>query len=339
MKIQNNVNLKNLLTMKIGGIAKNYTQVFSEDEVKRAVDYAKNNNLDIWVLGDGSNTIAKSSEYNGLIVHNKIDGINYKEQDGGYLFSVGSGVIWDDFVKKTVEKDLSGVEALSMIPGSVGASPVQNIGAYGQEVSETIVKVRYFDVDKGIFCEKTNNECEFKYRDSFFKKQKAGKCIITRVDFLLHKKRPKEPFYASVEKYCSDTGTEIETVQDLRGVVVAVRSQRRLPNPKEIPNSGSFFKNAIVNSDVKQKLAEKYPEMSFYEMKNNKWKIATGWMIDYLGYRGKEVFGIVVYEKNALVLTNPNGVGYLELSLAKKQIIDDVYSVFGVKIEQEPVEI
>ncbi len=330
--------LKNFTSIKLGGEAKLFVEANSEKDVESAVKYAQDNGLKIFVLGGGNNSIGRDEGYDGLIFKNNILGIKTTGQDSALqTFQVGAGEDWDNFVKFTVEQNLSGIEALSAIPGTVGASPVQNIGAYGQEVSETIQSLRAYDIENRKFVELQNDQCEFGYRSSIFREEMAGRYIITQVTFKLSKSAPRPPFYKAVENYLDQHNITDFTSQIIRQAVMEIRADK-LPDPKIKPNAGSFFKNAIVDLETYRTLVKQYPDMPSYPM-NDKVKIPTGWLIDQAGLKGQEINGIKIHDKNALVLINQSAKSYSDLATARQQIIDTVKDKFGITIEQEPLEI
>ena len=227
-------------TMQLGGNAHYMVIVHTEDELLDAVRYAQKNQLKTMVLGSGSNIVFSDKGYDGLVILNQITGISIDPVTG--LASAKSGSNWDEFVKKSVENNLSGIEALSLIPGTVGASPVNNIGAYGQEVKDTITKVRALDTQSLIYIELLNEDCQFSYRDSIFKSIEYGKYIITEVFFKLTPVTNEytAPHYASLQTALQLQGITQPTVQNVRDVIISIR-QAKLPDPTALPNAGSFF--------------------------------------------------------------------------------------------------
>ena len=339
MEIHNNIPLKNYTTMRLGGPAKFMADAHSPQELSDLMMRAKSQNLPFFILGSGSNTIAHDEGYSGLVIRNMIKGFEVvSETAGDITIKVGAGEIWDDFVKRVVDMHLTGVEALSMIPGTVGASPVQNIGAYGQEVADTITQISAFDTANNQFVTLQNTDCDFGYRNSIFRGREAGRYGITHVIFRLFKSAPQQPFYEAVQKYLDEKSITLYTPQILRDAVIAIRMEK-LPDPNERPNSGSFFKNAIIENWQFTELLVQYPTMPSYEMANQARKIPTGWLIDQTGLKGKLLHGMRVHDKNALVLINESATSYADLAAAREEIKTAVRTIFKIEIEQEPLEL
>ena len=247
MDVHTNIPLGNYTTMKLGGTARFMTSVYSSKDVQEVCARAKSNKLRIFILGGGSNSIARDEGFDGIVVLNRIRGYEIIEDaPNSMTFRVGGGENWDDFVKLTVEKNLHGIEALSSVPGSVGASPVQNIGAYGQEVSETIHAVEAYDIQEDKSVTLQNVDCEFSYRSSIFREGSTGRFFITHVHFTLSKNPPKPPFYKAIDDFFTEHNVTIFTPSEIRRAVAAIRANK-LPDPNVLPNTGSFFKNAIID--------------------------------------------------------------------------------------------
>jgi UDP-N-acetylmuramate dehydrogenase len=339
MDIHTQISLKNYTTMRLGGPARFMVDVHSIDEVISVYENANSKNIKVWVLGGGSNTIVNDAGFDGLVIHNRIKGIDLVEDTPSYsVYKVGGGEIWDDFVKKTVDDKLSGIEALSAIPGTVGASPVQNIGAYGQEVSDCITSVEVYDTHDRNIKSLSPSECKFSYRHSIFRGEATGSYFIVSVTFKLSKNAPSPPFYDAVQKYLDDKSVSFYTSQAIRDAVMAIRFEK-LPDPNVQPNSGSFFKNAIIEDWLFNDLIKKYPDMPNYQMPDKMHKIPTGWLIEMCGYKGKVIQGIKIHDKNALVLINQSAQSYGDLDYARSEIKGAVRDMFQINIEQEPLEI
>lgn len=339
MEIIKNISLAELTTMKVGGRAAFCTAVKSDQEIYDALDFAKAENIPVYIIGGGSNSIARDETYPGLIVKNLIKGFEIiSDDETSTTITVGAGEIWDSFVQKTTDLGLSGVEAISAVPGSVGASPVQNVGAYGQEVSDTITELKAIDTESGETVVLKNQDCEFSYRNSIFRDKFRGRYIITAVTFKLSKTHLKPPFYPALNKYIDQHQITDFSPASIRKIVTAIR-QTKLPDPSLVPNSGSFFKNALVDQNTLQELQKTYPDIPNYQMPGNQWKIPTGWLIDQANLKGKTFSGIQIYDKNALVLVNRSTKEYRDLAAARTEIQNQVFDQFGIKIEQEPLEI
>ena len=339
MDIQHNISLAKLTTMQLGGAARQLIAVHSRAEVAEAIRYAHEHDLAWYVLGGGSNTLAHDEGFDGIVILNQIKGFEVLNEDEfGVTIAVGAGENWDEFVRQTVQRDLSGVECLSAIPGTVGAAPVQNIGAYGQEVATTIVSVNAYDTRENAFVTLTNAECEFAYRHSIFRGREAGRYIITSVIFRLNHQPTQPPFYAAIQRYIDEHNIDEYTPQVLRNIVTRIRADK-LPDPAQHPHPGSFFKNAIISAAQLDKLLQSHPNAPHYDMLDGTYKVPTGWLIEQSGLKGSLRHGIRIHDKNALVLINESASSYSDLAAARQEIIDAVGRTFGIVIHQEPLEI
>lgn len=338
MDIHTDIPLKNYVTMRLGGGARFMTDIHTPEETGEIVKRAKDQNLPIYVLGGGSNTIVHDEGYDGIVVHNRIMGFEViAETNRDATIRIGAGENWDDVVRRCVEMNLSGIECLSAIPGTAGAAPVQNIGAYGQEVAETLVSLEAYDEKTDQIVTLTDKQCHFAYRYSIFRGDQMGRYIITSITLRLYKLAPQQPFYKAVQDYLDAHNITIFTPQVLRDAVIAIRTDK-LPDPAERPNNGSFFKNAIIEDWQLADLQRQYPDMPVYDMPDGKYKIPTGWLIEQAGFKGKLLHGIRVHDKNALVLINEAATSYADLAAARDEIIDSVRDKFHIHIEQEPLE-
>lgn len=339
MEIHTNIPLKNYVTMRIGGNARFMADIHTPDDIGTLVKRAKSQNLPIYVLGGGSNTIVHDEGYNGIVLRNRIPGFEViAETAQDVTIRIGAGENWDDVVKRTVDMGLSGIECLSGIPGTTGAAPVQNIGAYGQEVAETLVSLEAYDENTDQLVSLSNTDCGFAYRHSIFRGDSAGRYIITAIILRLYRASPQPPFYQGVQDYLDKNSITLYTAQVIRDAVLAIRKDK-LPDPKERPNAGSFFKNAIVEAWQLTDLKEAYPDIPVYDMSEGTYKIPTGWLIENAGLKGALLHGMRVHDKNCLVLINESATGYADLSAARDEIISTVRDTFHIEISQEPLEI
>lgn len=337
MKIRENVPLKHLTTMRLGGDARYVIEIERPADVATAFDYAAAKKLPTYVLGGGANSIARDEGFNGVILLNKLNGVEtLEEDDRGAVLRARSGVIWDDFVAYAVAKGLTGIEALSAIPGTVGAAPVQNIGAYGQEVAQTLESVKVYDkVDKTTFVIE-HTAMDFGYRSSIFNTgELKDRFFIIHATFRLKKGKMKRPLYDSLERYIAEHSLTDFSPKGIREIVTAVRSEK-LPDPKHIPSAGSFFKN--VHLTPLEAIEAEKKGIPIRES-GKSYKVNTGWLIDECGLKGKLLHGFRVNEKASLVLINESAKGYSDLSAARAEIKDAVREKFGLDIWQEPVEI
>jgi len=253
---------------------------------------------------------------------------------------IGGGEVWDEIVSRTVDMGLSGLESLSAIPGTVGASPVQNIGAYGAEVRNSIQEVEVFDIKTGAIVNISNEDCKFGYRDSIFKHELRGKYVITAVTYRLKKTNTSSFLsqalsYPGIKRYFIENNINNPTLRQIRDTVIDIRNSK-LPNPKVLPNVGSFFKNSIVLNSVANNIKNKFSNTKFYPVDNDHTKIPAGWLIENAGLKGISFGNISVYEKNALVLVNTNNATSEEVISARNQITKIVEQKFGIVLEQEP---
>ena len=339
MDIHTNIPLKNYTTMRLGGNARFMTEVHSADEVAEVCRNAAAQNLPIFILGGGSNVIVRDEGFSGIVVRNRISGFEVISDDPGRTtIHIGAGENWDEVVRRTVEMGLSGIEALSAIPGTAGAAPVQNIGAYGQEIAETLVSLVAYDIQENRFVILQNTDCGFSYRHSIFRGDATGRYVITAITLTLYKTSPQPPFYAAVQDYFDTNNITIYTPQIVRDAVIQIRKDK-LPDPKELPNTGSFFKNAIIEDWQLNDLKADYPDIPTYDMSDGRYKVPTGWLIEQAGFKGKTLHGMRVHDKNALVLINESAQSYADLAAARNEIVVAVREQFRISIEQEPLEI
>ena len=338
MDIHTDIPLKNYVTMRLGGNARFMTDIHSSAEVPQIVQKAAAQNLHMYVLGGGSNTVVRDEGFDGLVLRNRIPGFEVvADTASDTTIKIGAGEDWDSVVKRTVDMNLIGIECLSAIPGTAGAAPVQNIGAYGQEVAETLVSLEAYDIQDGQHVTLTNEQCGFSYRHSIFRGEFAGRYIITSITLRLYKAAPQPPFYKAVQDYLDTNNVTLYTAKALRDAVMAIRKDK-LPDPKERPNNGSFFKNAIVEGWQLSDLRADYPDIPTYDMPDGRFKVPTGWLIEQAGLKGQLLHGMRVHDKNALVLINESAASYADLAAARDEIIGTVRDKFRIIIEQEPLE-
>jgi UDP-N-acetylmuramate dehydrogenase len=279
----------------------------------------------ILILGSGSN-ILFTKNFDGLILQNKINLISIIYEDNlSTTVEVGGGVNWHDFVLWSVGQNLSGIENLALIPGSVAASPVQNIGAYGMEVKDTITKVHTIDIEERTKKVFNNKECKFKYRDSIFKSELKNKIVITKVEFKLSKTALNIISYGNIKKELKKEPSPMNIAE----VIIKIR-QQKLPDPIKIGNSGSFFKNPVISLRKFKKIKKKFPEIVSYKVTENKIKIAAGWLIEDAGLKGHRDGDAGVHKNQALVLVNygkSTGKEILSLSIMIKDVIFKKYDI------------
>lgn len=328
MIIKNNVQLQQYNSFRTKALAKLFCEPKSEEELTDIIrKYQDEPKL---VLGNGYN-IFFTEDYNGLIIKPAIKGISIlSEDDSNVEIEVGAAEDWDQFVKYCVENNYAGVENLSLIPGSVGASPVQNIGAYGTEAMDVIRKVKTVNLKTGNSQEFSNKECGFAYRDSIFKR--TGLYAITAVVFKLEKT------FEYKEKYI-DLSRELEEISSpsliqVRDAIIRIRN-RKLPDYKTLPNAGSFFKNPIITSDERDLLLQKLPDAPIYRTGEGLFKTSAAFLIDQSGYKGKRQGMVGVYENHSLIIVNYGTENGREIVRFKQNIQQEVQKQFGIMLEPE----
>ena len=327
MIIKENIIFKDITTFHIGGKIRYFAEVSNRDEIKEALAFAKSKNLKIFIIGEGSDLLINDTEFEGLVI--KFTGKKYSFN--GNIVTAEGGMNWDDLVGLAVENNLQGIECLSGIPGTVGASPIQNIGAYGQELADCFEKLTAYNIETDEFTEFNKDDCRFGYRESIFKeKSHWQKYLIIDVTLKLNLNTNPKINYDSLRGLVG----EGSTLEEVRNAVIKVRSEK-LENPEKVGNAGSFFKNPIITVDQKEKLEKEFPEIKIFPFED-KFKVSAGWLIDKAGWKGKTHKGAGVSAKNALLLINATGNAessdVFELS---EMIIKDVEEKFGIKLERE----
>ena len=321
--------------MRLGGPARYVLEVEKPEEVADAYGFAEQYNLPTFALGYGANTIGHDEGFNGVIIINRMQGISESITEDGVLLKEMGGEYWDNVVEYACNKGLTGIEALSKIPGLAGAAPVQNIGAYGQEIADTLVEIDVYDTTEKSFKTLKKAELEFSYRKSILNSTAKGRYFVISITLLLKSGEMQQPFYKSLEKFLDDNGITDFSPKNIRTAVSAIRADK-LPDPMEIASAGSFFKNVYVSDEDADKYESKgYP---VYRGKDGN-KINSGWLIEQAGLKGQIFHGFKVSEKAALVLINESATSYEDLVKARSEITGKVYDKFGFWLEQEPVEI
>lgn len=337
MKLHEHVQLKTFSTMRVPATARYLVHVETLTDIKEALAFAKQNNLRVLVLGGGSNTLfSGEKEINALILKIEIAGFTIVFENDEYVeVKVGAGEEWDAFVDRVAALGYSGIEMLSAIPGTVGATPVQNVGAYGGEIADTFVSLEAYEIATGEMRTLVKADCNFAYRESIFKNEYRDKYIITTVTFRLSKKAASVPNYPGVAEFFAAKGIVAPTLMDIRQAIIAIRGGK-LPDPKIIPSLGSFFKNPFVSVSRAEKLRETFPDIKTFPVDDTQVKIPAGWLIEKVGLKGVS-FGVAkTYDKNALVLTHDGTATAQDIFFARDQIIETVLQKFGITLEQEP---
>lgn len=332
MKKITNASLFDLNTFGIEAKAKLLIHYQTENELVELIQSGVLQHEKVLHIGGGSNLLFLN-DYDGIILHSELNFISVKnETDEHILIEVGAGVIWDDFVAYAVEKGWGGIENLSLIPGEVGASAIQNIGAYGVEVCDTITEVHTINLlsgEKRIF---STNECKYDYRESIFKKSLKGQFAITSVLFELSKKPNYKLDYQHLEEQVLKNGAL--SLQNIRQTIIAVR-ESKLPDPKVAGNAGSFFMNPVISRTQFEQIHSNYPEIPHYFINPETEKIPAAWLIDQCGWKGKTVGKAGVHDKQALVLVNRGGATGFEIAHLASLIQQSVNEKFGIELTAE----
>ena len=335
MMIQQDVSLMPFNSFGIDVNAKYFASFSSELELltilkEKDQTISKSNLL---LLGSGSN-ILFTQDFNGLVLKNEIQGMTIVHEDEEFRYvTAGAGVLWNDFVGFCIKNNLGGVENLSLIPGTVGAAPIQNIGAYGVELKDVLHAVKLLDLQERQWIVFNNRDCDFGYRSSIFKKKLKGRVVITSVTCRFKKNHPTNISYGSIKDSLIARGVTTPTIKDVSETVNEIR-RSKLPTPTEIGNAGSFFKNPVISKTEYQQLLNDYPDIVVYEV-DGMYKVAAGWLIDKAGWKGYREGNVGCYPKQALVLVNygnGNGMQLLELS---KKIQQSILKKFGILLEAE----
>lgn len=335
MLVKENVSLINHTTFGVDVSARYFVEVRNTADVRDLLIRPEWKNNHHYFLGGGSN-ILFTKDYSGLLIQNKITGKEIITENEEYLeVQVGAGESWNDLVHWSVTRNLWGIENLVLIPGTVGASPVQNIGAYGQEAADTIVSVSGVDTETGRSFVFAGEQCEFAYRSSIFKEY-PGRFIITRVVYRLSKKRKPCLEYGSIQKLIEGRDAAQLSSLEIAEIITQIR-QSKLPSLGEIGMAGSFFKNPIISVEHYQELQKKYPEIPSYPAGDLQVKIPAGWIIEILGFKGVQKGNVGTYKKHALVLVNYGQATGSEVWDFAQEIITKTHNVFGINLEPEVI--
>ena len=334
MNIIENYPLLKLNTFGIDIKAKYFTSINTINEL---IEVTKTNvfkDLELLILGGGSN-ILLTKDFDGLVILNNIKGKEIIDQNQQSIFlKIGAGENWHELVMYCVDNGWGGIENLSLIPGNTGTAPMQNIGAYGVEIKETFIELEALEISSGKIVKFNNSDCEFGYRESVFKNKMKNQYIILNITLELKKNPVLNINYGDVKAILESQNIKNPGIKEVSNAIISIR-QSKLPDPKKIGNSGSFFKNPIVSLNLLELIKKKYPNVVNYEINENEFKIAAGWLIERAGWKGKKFNNYGIHEKQALVLVNyglANGMEIFELS---EKIILDIKDKFGIKLERE----
>jgi len=333
MQIQENISLLPFNTFRIAVNAKYFVEVKNIAELQSvlASDICKQNEL--LVLGGGSNLLL-TKDFDGLVIRLGIRGITVCEQDGEVFVEAGAAEVWNDFVLYCVAQNFAGLENLTLIPGTVGASPVQNIGAYGVEIKDTFHSLLAIEIATGEVKVFDKAACKFDYRESIFKSELKNKYIIASVVFKLQKNAALKLSYGAIQEELKNRGIEHPSIKDVSDVVAAIRVAK-LPDPSTIGNSGSFFKNPIISASLFQQLVSEFPAIVHFPLADGQEKLAAGWLIEQCGWKGKQIGNAGTWKNQALVLVNFGGASGKEIYDFSELIIQSVKAKFGVELARE----
>lgn len=330
---ESNFDLRSLNTFGIGVSARYFAYFSSETELTEILSDNPGDLESTMILGGGSNVLF-TRDYNGLIMANRISGLKVKEEDeNSVVLEIGAGEVWHDVVMHCVQKGWGGIENLSLIPGLAGAAPMQNIGAYGVELKDVFVKLEAVHLQSGEVHSFTADECHFGYRESVFKRDLKGEYCISRISLKLSKQHQLNTSYGAIEQELMTLGVDSPTIQDVSKAVINIR-QSKLPDPSQIGNAGSFFKNPVVSQELAEKLKSQHDSMPSYPAPGGV-KLAAGWLIEQAGWKGFSQGDFGVHDKQALVLVNRGNASGSDIYDLSQRILDDVEERFGVRLERE----
>ncbi len=334
LKVEENVSLKPFNTFGIDVKTRWFTRWETVDDIREYISDSRFEGVPLLILGGGSNVLFLD-DFEGLTALNEIKGIEVTDEDDETItVRAGGGVQWHDLVMWSVQKGYGGLENLSLIPGKVGAAPMQNIGAYGVELKDVMHSLEAIDLTSGEIRQFSNAECEFGYRTSVFKTSLKGRYVIVSVTLILSKNPVLNTSYGAIEQELKSAGVRNPGVKDVSGAVIRIR-RSKLPDPAELGNSGSFFKNPVIAKVQYGRLKTAHPEMPGYPVSNDEVKVPAGWLIDRAGWKGKRFGNCGVHKNQALVLVNYGEATGREIFDLSERIIEDIEEKYGVRLERE----
>lgn len=333
MTLHSNFSLKNYNTFGIEAKAKQFIAVHSLDELKTVL--VENPTEKKFILGGGSNMLL-TQDINALVIHIDLKGKKIIDENDDFVWVESqAGENWHEFVLWTIDQNFGGLENMSLIPGNVGTTPVQNIGAYGAEIKDHFISCQAISIANQEVRTFQNEECRFGYRESIFKNEVKDQYIITSVVFKLTKRNHKiNTSYGDILGELEKNNIQKPSLKDVSNAVIAIR-QSKLPDPKELGNSGSFFKNPIVPKSDFEKIHQRFPEMKYFEVSATEVKVPAGWLIEQAGFKGKRFGDAGVHKNQALVLVNYGNASGQEILAVSKDIQETVFNTFGIRIEAE----
>jgi UDP-N-acetylmuramate dehydrogenase len=331
--VQENISLKPYNTFGVAVRSTFFAEVFSEQDLKNLLSLPVVKQQRILILGGGSNLLF-TKDFEGLAVKISIPGISSVVKGNDVIVTAGAGVVWNDFVNYCVGSGFAGVENLTLIPGTVGASPIQNIGAYGVELKDVFNSCTAYEIATATSREFDFKDCRFGYRDSIFKHELKGKYIISSVSFKLSTEAKINMQYGAIQAELQNRNIDEPTIADISRVVADIRVSK-LPDPSTIGNAGSFFKNPVIEPSLFEEVLSKFPDVIHYPAPKSKVKLAAGWLIEQCGFKGKVVGQTGTWKNQALVLVNHGAATGQEVYSFSEEIINSVYIKFGVTLERE----
>jgi len=339
MNIFHDVVLADYSTMRLGGKAAHLAEIHDRHELVEALQWAEGQQLPVIMIGGGSNIYWRDEGFNGLVLVNKV--LRYEdfaEDEENHYITAGAGEVWDSVVERAVQAGLTGIEALSLVPGSTGATPVQNVGAYGQEIAQTLVSIEAYDNQAKQFVTIPAADCAFGYRTSRFKVgSDKGRFFIMGVTLHLMKSNPQPPFYQSLQSYFDEHAVRTFTSQVVRDAVIAIRSAK-LPNPEIVANNGSFFANPVIDEGAFVQIQSDYPQAPHWQLDNGRIKLPAAWLLDQAGFKNihDTDTGMATWPTQTLVLVNEHAHSTADLEKFKQKIITAVEQKFHITLQQEP---
>lgn len=332
--IKTNVKLSDYSTFKIGALAKFFVIVTSEKELEMALKWARKKRKKVFILGGGSNTLFSDRNFSGLVIKNEIKGMEVVgENENNVIIKSYSGEIWSKLVNFTIERNLYGLENTFYIPGTVGAAPIQNIGAYGMEIKDSFYNLAAIEIKTGKIKYFNLKDCDFSYRHSIFKGKLKGQYFILWVEFKLSKTKKINLSYPGIKNVLIEKNIEDPTLKQISEIIFKIREEK-LPNPAVLANVGSFFKNPIITRDTFEILKEKFSDIKYFQEENGI-KIPAAWLIEQCGLKGKRLGPVGVYEKQALIIVNYGGAKQRDVLNLVKMIKNEVKNKFNINLETE----
>lgn len=338
MYVLDNVPLSAYSTMRLGGTAAHLAEIHDRFEIGPALSWAQERNLPVIMIGEGSNIVWRDEGFPGLILVNRI--LRFEtfavDEDTTYV-TVGAGEPWDSVVERVVALGYSGIEELSLIPGTAGATPVQNVGAYGREIKDVLTTVEAFDREQGMLTTLAGADCEFSYRSSRFKTTDRGRFFISAITLRVSRAKSKPPLYDSIAKYFQQHNISEHTAQAIRDAVIAIRSSK-LPDPKQVANNGSFFKNPVIDTEQLVQLEGAFPGIAHWKLDDGTVKVSAAWLVEQAGFKDvhDSETGIGTWATQPLVFINEHAHSTAQLLAFREKVKQAVLQKFAIELEQEP---